>query len=276
MGKTGSCTRPSKKIESLVEQYFTKKSNRAVISAGREKLDDFHVFRIASVPDVSQLKEAVALIVGDCVHNIRSALDHLAYQLALLHKDGKVNSPYSVQFPIANTAERFTIEAKKGLGEVMQEYQKVIESYQPYHGLAGRPDSWSGSYTHQLSLLQELSNTDKHRLLNPVLLIPNRLDFRLPEGINHYSPNINSVEDSLLANPFRNAGEKLEIGIEVFRGKLQGIGIPDTILDAGYVIPHISLEEKRPISPTLERLENYVRLILKDFQERLFLKPSKL
>src|SRR5208282_3855961 len=41
-----------------------------------------------------------SLIAGDCVHNLRSALDHLAYALAA-HKIGEAPpNPRSLQFPI--------------------------------------------------------------------------------------------------------------------------------------------------------------------------------
>jgi hypothetical protein len=107
--------------------------------------------------------------------------------------------------------------------------------------------------------------------LNPILLIPHRIEFHLPHDIKPSIPEINSLEDFHVSNPFRNAGEKLEIDTEVYRGKLIGIDVPDTIPNAGHIIPQIALEEKRPISPTLERIENFVSLIIKDFKERLFL-----
>ncbi len=256
-------------LASQIEQYFAITSNRPILSAELEPTGVCHIFRIVSVPQVAELQETVAIIVGDCVHNIRSALDHLVFQLACVNKNGKVEFPHRVQFPIVDTAVAYAKEAKKWLSEVRKDHQTAIESYQPYHGGAGRPDSWSGPYIHQLALLQQLSNWDKHRLLNPVLIIPAGAEIRLPLGIGLNLPEIISLGDFQRSSPFRNAGERLEIGVEIYRGKLLGADVPSTIPNAGYVIPHIALEEKRPIAPTLERLENYVDLILNDFQARL-------
>lgn len=151
-------------------------------------------------------------------------------------------------------------------------HTSVIESYQPYHGRAGRPDSWSGPYIHQLELLNELSNQDKHRLLHTVLMVPSGISYHLPIGVRGVEPQTKSVADFQNDSPFRNAANELRQGAEVMRLKLvasSGEDVPTFLPTGGFATPTIALEEKRPIVATLERLEKYVEGILTDFKTRL-------
>ena len=47
--------------------------------------------------------------IGDCLHNLRSALDHIAWQLALdyLEREPTEAEAKAIQFPIEDTADRF-------------------------------------------------------------------------------------------------------------------------------------------------------------------------
>jgi hypothetical protein len=95
-----------------------------------------------------------ALIVGEAVHNLRSGLDHIAWQLANL--DGPPSQPHKVQFPIFGTApaDFFNHPSVNGMRD---QHKIVLEDLQPYH--FGHGDT-------KLEWLALLSNTDKHRLLH--------------------------------------------------------------------------------------------------------------
>jgi hypothetical protein len=194
------------------------------------------------------------------------------YQLACVNKGGQLVHPGQTQFPIAETLTDFKKQEGKYLRELDSSHIAVIESYQPYHGIANRPDCWSGPYVHQLTLLQELSNIDKHRLLHTILLVPCGVSYALPIGIQVLSPDIKTADDFLQQGPFRHAGDELRPGVEVVRRKLvaqTGQYIPPSLSAIGFATPQISLEEKRPLIATLERLESFVELILDDFKARL-------
>lgn len=47
-------------------------------------------------------------------------------------------------------------------------YQQFFSQFQPFNQWAG-PDRWVGQYEHPLSMLQTLSNAEKHRLITPLL-----------------------------------------------------------------------------------------------------------
>jgi len=113
-----------------------------------------------------------ALIAGDMVQNLRSALDHLIWQLVL--RDGHQPSR-SNQFPLIDTEQRFLDEVKFRKREpersvlygitVDGDAWTIIERAQPYN----RPNSRFDS----LSVLRRLSNRDKHQTLYVQMAFPN-------------------------------------------------------------------------------------------------------
>jgi hypothetical protein len=102
-------------------------------------------------------------IVGDCVHNLRSTLDQLVTQLAIAN--GR-QSTSKHQFPITRDAGSFSRQAANQLRGLSDEHRAIIEAAQPYHARddgSGRPQA--------LVVLNDLSNRDKHRLINAVVLV---------------------------------------------------------------------------------------------------------
>lgn len=125
---------------------------------------------VGTVPAVDAM---VAAIVGDVVHNLRSALDHIAWQLVLL--DGGQPDERTV-FPIhlssVNTKgneRHLTIEPGIRRSDIMD----AVESMQPYDAIKhGHPPE-----TDALGILQRLNNIDKHRLL---LTVVHTIDHNMP------------------------------------------------------------------------------------------------
>lgn len=97
-----------------------------------------------------------AVLLGDVLHNLRSCLDHLAYQLALVHEPEKP-PPSGTEFPIFIEREKFRSEDRGGgrykIRGLNPDVIDAIEALQPY-----------GSAQHPLWVLQQMSNADKHRL----------------------------------------------------------------------------------------------------------------
>jgi hypothetical protein len=98
----------------------------------------------------------LAPMIGDAVHNIRSALDYLAYELA----PPNVRSKGTTQFPICDTEQKFKSSAYRIEGITGNE-RELIERLQPFRSVNPR--------TAPLAVLNRLSNRDKHRLLVPVV-----------------------------------------------------------------------------------------------------------
>jgi hypothetical protein len=144
------------------------------------------LYRAADVPSVPT---QCAPIIGDVLYNLRSALDHFAWQL--LRLDGQVpDAKHNPQFPIKDTAlngkgrpRHITIQP--GIRD--QRILDALTAVQPYEMLAkyGQP-LWGQT----LWLVNELCNADKHR--EPLAIIP-RLDAHPPnlpwwegDGVVHF------------------------------------------------------------------------------------------
>jgi hypothetical protein len=103
-----------------------------------------------------------SVLLGDWLHNLRSALDHLAWEL-VKHNGGSPG--VWTGFPICLTSHAF-LDAKGGqrqLAGMSREARALVERVQPFQGKV--PDY------HPLRVLQQLSNSDKHRTVAPVLAI---------------------------------------------------------------------------------------------------------
>jgi hypothetical protein len=105
------------------------------------------------------------LILGDMVHNLRSALDHLIWQLVVLN--GKKPCRQN-QFPIIG-AEKEYWEAPKDRSEsvrdrmlagVAEDHRAFIDAVQPFNA-RGDPETRTS-----LSILSWISNADKHRVIH--------------------------------------------------------------------------------------------------------------
>ena len=113
------------------------------------------------------------VIAGEIVHNLRSALDGLVWQLVLLHGDEEPGEHN--QFPIYTTdklkkpgkPERLA-SMLRGVGNT---HRAFIEEVQPYLGSDSPHDQ---NHRFSLDWLQWLSNTDKHRFLHPTFCIRER------------------------------------------------------------------------------------------------------
>lgn len=98
------------------------------------------------------------VMFGDVLHNLRSSLDHLMWQVTLL--DGATPDD-ATQFPIASKSEaQFNGMAASRIPGLSPEHRALVKRVQPYH--AG-----DEAARHPLSVLATLSNTDKHRIVNP-------------------------------------------------------------------------------------------------------------
>jgi hypothetical protein len=109
------------------------------------------------------------LAIGEYIHNIRSALDNLAFALARLKKDPPDN-PNMISFPIYQDKAQFEINSKKSLSQMSDDAAEQISLLQPFQR-TGTSD-WGLPENDPLLLIQWLNNSDKHRIPSIVLLAP--------------------------------------------------------------------------------------------------------
>ena len=117
-----------------------------------------------------------SLISGDCVHNLRSALDSLLYGIAI-HETG-LNPPpneKAIQFPITSSPDKFS-EQKSRIKLFSATVQSEIEKVQPYN----EPQL---EFPPALDLLGTLNNLDKHRTLNVMAAVPQHASVEMEHSL---------------------------------------------------------------------------------------------
>jgi hypothetical protein len=100
----------------------------------------------------------IALAAGDCIHNLRSALDHIIYELSC-HTAGQ-HVP-DTAFPILVSARNWKSISRQQLRAVPGPALKRIEELQPFQGLNAK--YWTRE---RLLHVHQLDIADKHRNLN--------------------------------------------------------------------------------------------------------------
>jgi hypothetical protein len=111
-------------------------------------------------------------LIGDILHNLHSALDHLAWQLAVRKNYAHaLPSEYRATFPIFKNRGRFWRRRRDGqwiglsgatsLLRFPGDARKLVLAVQPYKDRNRAPD-------HPLWALHQLSNEDKHKTLHVV------------------------------------------------------------------------------------------------------------
>jgi hypothetical protein len=123
------------------------------------KRQSYDVHLLLRVTRVEPIPQRFGLIIGDCLFNLRSALDHLALALALKCKPGMSDREIrDSEFPVFATETGYQREETRKIGCMDTAAQAIIESLQPYHGKNGleREPLWQ---------LHDLNRIDKHRQL---------------------------------------------------------------------------------------------------------------
>jgi hypothetical protein len=95
-----------------------------------------------------------ALMIGDAVHNLRTSLDHLAWQLVEANGNTPKIGVGGTQFPIYDSPSKLKTGGVAEIQGITSDAQKLVNSIKPYKG--GCDDLW---------ILHELDLMDKHRLL---------------------------------------------------------------------------------------------------------------
>lgn len=131
---------------------------------------------VAEVPDPPL---RFATTIGDIVHNLRSALDHLAFELAFLGERGKV-IPEKVAYPCSLTRANWRGRHVQHtlLAGVMAKHRADIYRTQPCYRKKDPPTSprtLARRKPHPLADLEKLWNHDKHRMLQPVAIALNTM-----------------------------------------------------------------------------------------------------
>jgi hypothetical protein len=172
------------------------------------------------------------VLLGDFLHNTRSALDHLVWQLVLLDggKPGRDNA-----FPIALSGPGYWCQRKDGgpsmrdslLKGVAEDHRAIIDVVQPYRsGNAAKLDL--------LAILADFSNVDKHRLVHPTIVViapPQDSDFDVrasaPGGLADIEISHGPLVDGAKVMSVRYSTDDPDARVNMHANVTVGIGLGD-------------------------------------------------
>jgi len=185
-----------------------------------------HVLRVMGPPPPLRF----SVIAGEVIHQCRSALDHLIWQLVLANQ-GTPDRRH--EFPICETTGKFKEACDrrkiKGISSIAA---RIIESIQPYNNPKGF--EW-----HPLWVLHSMDITDKHKLLMVVIATASLSGQML--SIDPGQSNVNILGFSEPKWPSRPT----EDGTEIFRIRL-GEPAPQMNVDVKPAI-QVAFEEYGPL-----------------------------
>jgi hypothetical protein len=186
------------------------------------------------ITDLPVLPIKCGVLLGDAVHNFRSALDHIAWAMVDRGRtplsDLNEGTKRGIAFPLCdhkaarNSKDRtgWIKSSNRNLPGVRRADLALVRAYQPYrHGRRRN--------IHGLAILSALDNLDKHRTIQPLLTWPmgGLVEVR---NWHHCEP---TNPDSVVGK-----GGPLGVGAELFCIRVRKTG-PDPKLD---VYPRIAVE----------------------------------
>ncbi len=199
--------------------------------------------------------ERWSLIAGDCIHNLRSALDTALYAVAVRENHGFDPPPNaaSLQFPICDAPEGFAEQmSRRKLVDLSAKAQIWIETAQPFNrSHRSKPPL--------LRLLREFDNLDKHRLLNVVLQHLSDGTIECKKG----SLDGHSFKPHFLRTPIQSGGEVLFVTVVPPKANVE-FKFSGSITVTVSHSPGPSLERISSLHDTLAAFISEVRGIIND------------
>jgi hypothetical protein len=143
-------------VEHVVRAYVQLIPNEFDAQTGQ------HVFRAQRD---SVRPDWLSPVIGDCVHNMRAALDYLAWELVGITGNKGTTSN---EFPIFTDPRLYRRHAPIKVLGVPDKAITVFEQLQPFYGPNSDPfhPDWREPTREPLALLYALDIADKHRSLN--------------------------------------------------------------------------------------------------------------
>ncbi|MBA3325706.1 MAG: hypothetical protein H0T41_10760, partial [Rhodobacteraceae bacterium] len=115
----------------------------------------------------------VSTLIGDIYHNIRAAFDYMASAL-VVSNDGVID--HRTCFPICTSAEKFQLDAARGLAGASIKAIAAVESLQPY----------ISENNLQMQLIQKMNNFDKHRMIIPLVAGTKSIGFNPSDAFSDF------------------------------------------------------------------------------------------
>ena len=230
---------------------------------------DTHSVRVEVDPDAGKYEFYVTgleipdpdwgLMIGDCLHNARTALDYVMVRLWALVTGQDPKDVSHIQFPIYNDPQKFASVRERHKELAFSGYLATIEALQPFNcwnpsiwGFGGTP---SGQFKTPASLpgsldrLSSLDNIDKHRVVHATWVGTKfggwlNVGSDAPEGYE-------SIGGSSTFDPLEN---DTKVGDWTFNTPLPGDWRPTEMQMKGYFPIQVAFPDPSPVKGVLEIL----------------------
>lgn len=190
-----------------------------------------------SLEYVPEIPPCIRLILGDIAHNLRTALDHLACEIA---RSMGIAEP-TVYFPICETEKVYKAESGRKTKGLPKEAKDFIDTIGPY-----------GGHDDLLWGLHELDRIDKHRLVLTTTARTNTWSATLTQGSGEH-------ELSFGFSSALKAGDK----IAELSGKHESDKEVSVTLDIAFGEPDVFKGE--PLFPRILFLAEHVERVISSF-----------
>lgn len=200
-----------------------------------------------------------AVILGDALHNLRSALEHVAEQL-ILAGGGKTHSHSG--FPISNTADEFRTGGIQRIEGASERAKRLVGALKPYKG--GNEPLW---WLHRLNI------EDKHHLLVPVGAANRQIGMQLsmpvpwsdtpsvfPMGFTVQEPTF----------PLKDGSELFRVAAAARRAEVEAQIQYDYKFSFQIAFGKADILQGEPIFPTLSLLADTVECVIDTFERWVF------
>jgi hypothetical protein len=216
-------------------------------------------YYLTSVTDVPP---EIAVLAGEVIQSLRSALDQLAYQLVLVGT-GKPGPFTHVYFPIFDSVEKYR-GGKHGQTKGMDPRAiKAIDALQPYRG--GNDQLWQ---LHRLNII------DKHRLLVTVGSTYRSFDLgrEITRGMREMAADVPWLKDVPDVTLHLRPAEKmfpLKAGDELFITAPDSEPDPETQFQFEVALHEPGIIEHGPVVETLQQMVELVDGLIPTFRPLL-------
>jgi hypothetical protein len=217
----------------------------------------YYLAAVEAVPDT------LALIAGDAIQNLRSALDHLAFQIVRFDTGADPINPKDIYFPISETNAQYSKSLSKKLRGASRESIDKIDAFKPYEG-----------GNDQLCMLHYLNIIEKHRTLLAVGCLSTGFafpDFMVAKSEQEFIYSATEYYDTMNVFLEEFGGPKfpLEAGLPLFVDRADSELNPNLKFRFDIAFNEAGVAQGNPIVETLHQLTDLVEGIVAAFEPKL-------
>ena len=244
-------------LDSEIRRYLDSQPYEVIEKVDTDARDPFgwpaidHAFRVWVKRECPPEWE---LVVGDCLHNLRCVLDHLAWTLA-----GSSSNDSKTQFPIFESLGMYEKFAEKQTALIPDELRAIIKELQPFKASPSDPRRDA------LWVLHELERIDKHRR---ILVVSTATTTRYGR-LNRKIPGLITGYDMLAGNtPFQHGALIARYNLTFDRDERPP---PDVEMDMAFsfdmAFDPVGPARGEPVIESLNKLSTHVAQVLKLFED---------